>query len=81
MDADSVVEYSKLIDVSDQLPVLVLLGGKDGFEVDPLPLHLSKHFKSFRYFLEVVLPCLDLILEVFIEQSCLLSRKNAHVVL
>ena len=43
---DPAVQNVEFVDVTDQLPILVLLGGEDCLQVNPLPLHLSQHFQG-----------------------------------
>ena len=78
---DPAVEDVELVNIADELPVLVLLGGKDGLKVDPLPLHLGEHLEGLGNLLQVVLPGLNLVLEVVVEEPGLLGRQYAHVVL
>ena len=41
MGTDSIVEDLEFVDVTDELSILILLWGKYGLQIDPLPLHLS----------------------------------------
>ena len=81
MCTDSSIQNMELVDITNKLPVLILLRGKNSLKIDPLSLDLCEHFQCLWYLLQVVLPCLDLVLKVVIEKASFLSWQNPHVVL
>ena len=73
MCTDPSIQNMEFVDVTDELSILILLRGKNSLKIDPLSLNLCEHFQGLWNLLQVIFPCLDLILKVIIEQACFLS--------